>query len=278
MFSKQTLSYIPDFLPETHTEMKIFLQRYDLDDRIELKLGKITIPNIKIAVMDYLTNNPESVDSFGKNICISVMEDNISKLIRRRQFDEDNQEFKEPFNGLYRLLRLDGYDIDLETNKLISIFPEDIGIKEKDDLIQRFLIEYGFDTTKTHYDNAKSGFLHNDLASFNGQLRTFTESLFLEMAKYIKDKESNNPDILNINPDSVTTAMQIFAKCQNPILLKSLNEWMGNGNSYFDAYWKRLHPQGSHAGIPTLDETVYRYQLVLLNNHLIIKRFMENYK
>lgn len=276
MFSKQTLSFLPECLPQTHAALDTFLMRHDLDDKITCQPGKNSIPKISVAIMRFLIANQDAKDSYGNNICTSVMKDIISDLLKHHRFDEDTQEFKD-MDGFYRYLRLDGYDLDLEENKLTATFPEDIEVSKKDDCIQEFLDDYDFITTKEHYDNAKSSYVSNNLAAFTGQLRTFTESLFMEMANDVKEWEPDNLDISSIEPNNAITAMQVLAKCHNPILNNSLNEWMGDSKGYFEAYWRRLHPKGSHPGIPELDEVIYRYQLVVLNTHYLIQKFKKFY-
>lgn len=276
MFSKQTLSFVPQCLPKTHAELEQFMIYHDLDDKIKVDPGRNTLPKISNAIMNYLINNQDENDSFGNNICISVMTDIIHDLLIHDRFDEDVNEFK-AMKDFYRYLRLDGYDIDFEKNELIASFPENIEINKKDDSIQNFLYDYGFSITKGHYDNAKSSYVNGNLAASCSQLRSFIESLLMDMANYIKDVEKNNQNLSNIKPEDAIRAMQVLAKCQSPILDKSLNEWMGDGKGYFEAFWKRLHPLGSHPGIPSLNELVYRYQLVIINSQQLIDRFKNSY-
>lgn len=275
MFSKQTISYLYNFMPQTHADMKMYMIRHDLDNREILKSTDNTLPKMSAAIVEYLVNEPDACDNFGNSIAMSLISELVSRLCQRYDFDEDAQDFPSA-PGFYHFLRLDGYDIDFEVGKLKAVLPVDIKCQEKEDSLITFLDRYRFLTTKGHYQQAKANYLSNN-AALTGQLRTFTESLLMDMAKHIKLAEPGNLEIANTSVTNATTAMQVLVKCYHPILDTNLNEWDGQGKGYFQSFWKRLHPQGSHPGLPVLDEAIYRYQLVLLNTTLIVKRFQTNY-
>jgi len=156
--------------------------------------------------------------------------------------------------------------------------PEDIDASKKEDEIIAVLRKYGFDTTVGHWENAKSSYFNSNYPALTAQLRTYVESLFIEMAKVIKNKDTNWQGIANITPTVATTAMQVLAKCSKPILDPSLNEWDGgNKKTFVEGFWNRLHPLGSHPGLPDIDESVFRFQLVLLVTYNLIKRFENSY-
>lgn len=97
-------------------------------------------------------------------------------------------------------------------------------------------------------------------------------------SEYIKSIEWTNPNIANITPSNATGAMQVLVKCNKPVLDVDLNEWDGQSKGFIEAFWKRLHPQGSHPGLPTIDEAVFRFQLVILVTSNIINRFNALYQ
>lgn len=277
MFSKQVILYSVKSMPDSRADFDMYLIEKDLDGKIRFS-PDLSIIKKKVKITEYLIENPGIKDNFGNEIVTNIVQDMVKKLCTG--YDLDLEEIKDRFDkypNLYNYLRFDGYDIDFNNGKLIRVLPDNTSVEKKEDNILDFLKEYGFKTTKGHYEQAKGSYLSNNLAALNGQLRTFTESLFKDMANYIKEQEDTNQNITNICPENAITSMQILAKCSHPILTDELNEWKGDGKGYIQMFWNRLHPQGSHPGIPTLDEAVYRFQLVVLNVSYLINCFKKFY-
>lgn len=279
MFSKQLLVDIVNMFPNTHADLDKYLIKFDLDDKIDF-IGVDSISKKHVKIIKYLIENQGIKDNFKNDIVLNIVEDRIINVLLNNgyyySFDLDRQEFNE-YPKLYRYLRFDGYDIDFENNKLICSLPEDINATDKEDNIIVALNNYDFATTKGHLEQAKASYLGGNYAALNGQLRTYTESLFMEMAKFIKIAENTNSNISNINPSNATTAMQVLAKCSKPVLSSSLNEWDGQNTGYIQGFWKRLHPEGCHPGLPNIDEVLFRFQLVILNTSNLLNRFCTNY-
>ncbi len=278
MFSKQVIVDIVSMFPGYHTNLDTYLLKFDLDNKINFDASD-SIDKKKLKITKFLIANQEVKDNFKNNIVLNVVEDRIiNHLLDDYRWDSDmtSPEFKS-FPKLYKYLRFDGYDIDFECKKLVRMLPDDIGAAQKEDNIISVLIKFGFNTTKGHFEQAKASYLGGSYAALNSQLRTFTESLFMEMAQYVKNLESENQDISNISIVNATTAMQVLAKCAKPILDRSLNEWDGQNTGYIQGFWKRLHPEGCHPGLPTIDEAVFRFQLVLLNTSNLINRLISLY-
>lgn len=271
MFSKQIIVDIVKTLPSNHNPLEMYLIQFDLDDKISFYSGD-SIETKKLAIVRYLIANQDVKDSFQNPIVLNIVEDRVAFLLDREfgDFDRRKNEFT-TFPNLYKCLRYDGFDIDIQNKKLIRTLPDDIKVSEKEDSIRFILNKYNFPTTIGHYDQAKGSYLSGNYAAVNGQLRSYVESLFMEMASYIKNIENTN--IANIIPRDATSSMQVLVKCNKPILDVTLNEWDGQSKGFVEGFWKRLHPQGSHPGLPTIDEAVFRFQLVLLVTSSIINRF-----
>jgi len=277
MFSKQLIVELVDHMPNFHLDLEKYLIKKDLDDKIDFLPGD-SVEKKKSKIRKFLISNQGIKDNFGNDIVINIAEDAIKTLCDRYGYDNDNGTYIfNQFPDLYKYLKFDGYDIDFDNGTLIRVFPDNTSIEKKEDNILDFLKKYRFNTTKGHYEQAKGSYLDDNLAALNGQLRTFTESLFMEMAGLIKEREQTNQDIVKISCVDATTSMQVLAKCSHPILDVTLNEWIGNGKGYMEAFWKRLHPQGSHPGLPELDEVVYRFHLVIFNISYIINCFKRFY-
>lgn len=275
MFSKQVILDIIDSLPDNHDPIERFIIKFDLDDKIELNSG-LSVSKKKLAITKYLISNQGVKDKFNNDIVLRVVEDRINYLLTDyySDFNVEEQKF-ERFPELYKYLRYDGYDI--QNNLLVKTLPEDFNMVEKEDKVIQFLDNYHFNTTKGHFQQAKSNYLNSNYAAVNGQLRTYVESLFEEMAKHIKSIDTNNTAITTIIPNGATLAMQILAKCDKPIVDITLNEWDGQSKGFIEGFWKRLHPMGSHPGLPDIDETIFRFQLVVLVTYNIMTKFGLNY-
>lgn len=277
MFSKQVIFDIISSLPNNYDPLDGFLIKFDLDDKIDIT--GLTTSKIKMSITKYLIANQGIKDTLGNDIVLKIIEDRINNYLLDgyfNEFDSQNKVFSQ-YPNLYKYLRYDGYDI--VDNKLVRTLPEDINASEKEDAVNSILKKCNFLTSIGHLENAKSSYFNANYAALTGQLRTYVESLFIDMAKYIKLKDSSCTDIANINPVDATTSMQVLAKCFNPIILQDLNEWDGgNKKTFIEGFWKRLHPLGSHPGLPDIDEATYRFQLVLLVTYNLIKRFDKFYK
>lgn len=276
MFSKQVILDVIDSLPDFHDPIEKFIIRFDLDDKIEFS-SETSVSKKKLAIIKYLISNQGIRDKFNNDIVLRIVEERITFLVSDYYTGFNNEEKKfNKYPELYKYLRYDGYDI--QDGVLIRTLPEDFNVADKEDNIISFLNLYHFTTTKGHFQQAKANYLSSNYAAVNSQLRPYVESLFEEMAKYIKNIDSNNLAIASIVPNSGNSAMQILAKCNNPIFDVALNEWNGQSKGFIEGFWRRLHPMGSHPGLPDIDETIFRFQLVVLVTYNLIIRFKVNYR
>lgn len=276
MFSKQVILDIINTLPNNYDPLESFLIRYDLDEKIDT--SGLTTAKIKMAITKYLIANQGIKDNFGNNIVLKIVEERVNDYLLDEysyNYIEEKNEFKS-YPQLYKYLRYDGYDI--QNGKLVRTLSDDIKLEAKEDEISYILQINNFTTTLGHLENAKSSYFNSNYPALTGQLRTYVESLFVDLAKEIKNKDTNCQEIANIVPQNATTAMQLLAKCTNPIIIPNLNEWDGgNRKTFIEGFWNRLHPLGSHPGIPDVDESVYRFQLVLLVTYNLLKRYEKFY-
>jgi hypothetical protein len=54
---------------------------------------------------------------------------------------------------------------------------------------------------------------------------------------------------------------------------RELNEWDDNGLGFINGLMKRLHPKGSHPGLPDEEDSTFRLHIVLLTARLLLTRF-----
>lgn len=281
MFSKQLIIKLVNSIPSSsHEVYNNKLIYWDLDTKVTIAATD-SIHKKNEKVLKYLLENPTAKNNYGEEILSKMMNEKIKVILSNverdiDEFDSEKKLFKSD-TDFYKYLRLDGYDIDFENKTLIEDIANYSGITEKNDNIIEFLDKYDFTTAKGHYEQAKGSYLGSNYAALNGQLRSFVEAIFQDMATYIKICENNNSTLSKINIIDANSSMQIMTKCLNPILDINLNEWDNDGKTYFPAFWKRLHPEGSHPGIPSFEETLYRFQLVVLNIEMLIGRFIKSY-
>lgn len=193
------------------------------------------------------------------------MDDVINKTASNYYyFDSDKNEFIN-YPQLRRLLLKDGFI--LEDGRLIRTFEAEIDFNHNETLLESLLIKNGFKTAQGHYNQACNAFNRGDWAACNSQLRSYVEELLNKIAEKIFN------DSFNTSHD----AKVALSKCDPPIFYKDLNEWLDNGQGFFETFWKRLHPKGSHPGLSDEDDSIFRLTLVQITSLEILKRYNKHY-
>ena len=208
MFSKQVILDVIESLPNKYAFLEEFLIRFDLDNKIDTTGLKTA--QIKLAITRYLIVNQNEKDQLGNNILLKIIEERLNNYLIPYKYDEYECSFSS-YPELYSYLRYDGYDI--QNGKLVRTLPSNIGSSEKETQITALLIKYGFITTKGHLDSTKSSYSNSNYPSLTAQLRTYVESLFMDMAKHIKNKDTFNLLV------SIVIMTHITAKFINSMLM-----------------------------------------------------------
>ena len=164
--------------------------------------------------------------------------------------------------------------LEYKNSQLSRLSNSNINIVQKNDYIEKVLTQRNFVTTLGHYQSVINT-IFTDATAAMGQLRTFFESLFNEIAQHIKTVEPSNP-IQLANPQNFENSKQIISKCCNSLFTKP-NELDDQGNGFINGVWKKLCMQGSHPGIPDKREALYRYELVMIVSSDILERFERLY-
>lgn len=263
MFSKATLIDIMSLLKDTksHTELDTYFFRYNLNN--------VAIGNNKdqkvFSVAVYLFDNPKIAGIISDNLAHEIVEDVISLITKDSyHFDEATNEFIN-YPQLRRLLLKDGFII--EENKLIRTFETDKNFNYNKNLLEIMLEKHNLLTAKGHYDQANNAFNRGDWAACNSQLRSYVEELLNRLAEKITGN----------TPNSSQDAKIALSKSTPPIFYKELNEWLDNGQGYFETFWKRLHPQGSHPGLSHEEDSIFRLNIVQISTLEVLKRFDKNF-
>jgi len=239
-------------------------------DRLLMRFGLETVaPKEKNAksdrltlLIDFLRQNPGAKGPFGADLAFEIIEYLIDRLVESLEFSGKTLQEAKP--RLVRALERDGYIID--GRKLKPMIPSPRGPVVTQSELLDLLDRFRFATSKGHLEQAIAAHTRGEWASANAQLRSFTESLFDEIATSL---------------DSAAVAglakseerRRLLATISPPFLLVSLNEWdLTKGTGFLQGFWRRLHPQGSHPGLSDEDDSTFRLHLVQVVAHHLMKR------
>lgn len=263
MFSRATIMDVMFLLRDmnTHATLDTFSFRYGLD---EIAVGSSLNQKV-LAAAKYLINNPQTHGVLSDNLMFEIVEHVINNAVPASlHFDSETQEFVN-YPQLRRLLLKDGFII--KDAKLIRTFETDIDFNKNETLLESLLNKHNLHIAKGHYDQANNAFNRGDWAACNSQLRSYVEELVNKLAEKITGN----------SPTDSQQARITLSKCTPPIFYKALNEWLDNGTGYFETFWKRLHPHGSHPGLSDEDDSIFRLNLVQISTLEILRRFDRNF-
>ena len=118
---------------------------------------------------------------------------------------EERSQWKEQ-TVLEQLLARDGYALRWVERKgdrgpwggcsatLVAALPPELADEDTDDEVRGLLGARGFSTSRGHLEQAVGAHARGDWAAANGQIRTFIESLVVEVAIGLGDRERGNAD------------------------------------------------------------------------------------
>jgi hypothetical protein len=169
------------------------------------------------------------------------------------------------YTNLNRALEVDGFTV--EDGQLRRTLPSVLHLPEADDEVHAILVEHHLDVSRGHLDQAISAHGRGEWAGANGQLRTFTESLFNEIAAAISIH-------LMVAAPATGNASRIWlAHLIPPLFGPELNEWTGQGTGFIEGFFSRLHPAGAHPGLSDEEDSTFRLHLVLIVTRSLLHRF-----
>jgi hypothetical protein len=188
----------------------------------------------------------------------------VRDLIHRAAAEAPEMDrFEALFPGLARALKRDGFDI-VEGDLRLAL-PEALDLPATDDEVHRWLEEFAFMVPVGHLDQAVKNHAAGQWAAANGQLRTYMESLFDEIAATLA-----GPGVAL--PPAGAPRRDWLAGLTPPFLDPDLNEWNGQGTGFVQGFYRRLHPTGSHPGLSDEEDCTFRLHLVLLVSRLLLRR------
>lgn len=245
----------------SHASLDTYFFRYGLD---EIVTGSNKDQKV-LSVGRYLIDNPQSPGILSNNLVYEIVEDVvISTISNAYQYDSVKEEFVH-FPQLRRLLLKDGFII--QDGKLTRMFDSEIDFHKNITLIESLLNKHNLNVAKGHYDQASNAFNRGDWAACNAQIRSYVEELLNRLAEKITGSI----------PVSSQDAKISLSKSTPPIFYRELNEWLDNGHGFFETFWKRLHPQGSHPGLSDEDDSIFRLNLVQISTLEILRRYDKDF-
>lgn len=168
---------------------------------------------------------------------------------------------------LRRVMAVEGYEF--ANFQLIKSAPAAIMQSDLHDRITQMLGDCGFIVTRGHYQQSINAFVRGEWESANAQIRSFCESLVMELLDATPNTNGPAP------PDFVGRCNRL-ATLSSPLLYESLGEVSAlsteRGKSFVGGLWKRLHASGSHPGQSDMADSQFRLSLVSVFARLLLDR------
>jgi len=147
---------------------------------------------------------------------------------------------------------------------LRAALPSEIALPQTEDEVHELLKGFGFLVPLGHLDQAIQAHTRGDWAAANGQLRTFIESLFDDIARYVRPTEAA------ALPSAENRRALLF---QVGFFSGERNEWSTDGKSYLNGLLKMLHTEGAHPGLSDEDHCTFRLHVALVTARTFLRRF-----
>lgn len=266
MFSRKTIieAFTLAENLKSHAELNNFIFKHGLEDA---DISGVSKTARLTSIAKYLVSKNDEHLTY--EVVSEIIDEEIKRLQRINGFSyKENLSFDSEHPSLYLLLKQDGFDI--ENNQLQRLLPNSLNIKGSKEEIFILLDKHGFSTPKGHLEQGIESHEQGQWAAANGQLRTYVESLFDEMAASIYGSLS----AAGVDSHARRTAL---ARTNPPLFDTVLNEWVGNGTGLINGFYKYLHPAGPHPGLSDIEESTFRLHLVILITSHLIRRYDKNF-
>jgi hypothetical protein len=170
-----------------------------------------------------------------------------------------------------RGLQRDGYVVEWDEHtgegRLRVALPDELQLPAADDEVRQLLKHFGFGTPLGHLEQAIEAHTRADWAAANGQLRTFLEGLFDDIAYRIDSARA-----VEVGTSENRRAMLATKQ----FLSLTRNEWSHDGKNYVNGLFKMLHTEGSHPGLSDEDHCTFRLHVVLVTARTFLRRLYYN--
>lgn len=267
-FSRKTILAAIETLSEmSHSQIDWFVLQYKLDIVAEPLANK---QKRAALIAEYLLRKPKRPDEDGYNLVDVIVRERVVNAIEgctSSYAGFDYEQFQLNYPNLHRGLKRDGFTI--KDGQLRRALPEELDLPQADDEVHALLDAYNFATARGHLDQAITAHGKGDWAAANAQLRTFVEELFNKFAERLA------AGVTDLPPAGPQRQLWL-AQWKSPFFIAELNEWKGQGTGFLQAFYRRLHPAGSHPGLSNEDDSTFRLHLVLLVARLLLKRLQQH--
>jgi len=256
-FSRNTIFEAFDALPlggtfkREHAQIRQFALRFNLEEVLD-GLGSAGVEPKVTALIEHVILNPDAKGPSGSALAFEIVEYALKHRLKPWGYDPSFRNPEEEIPDLLHSLKADGYRVD--GDRLVPDLPAELEFPHVESRLEELLDHYGFTTGKGHLQQGRSAYVRGDWAAANGQLRSFVESVFHEMAGRMGGHAVK----------SGVPAIQFIAAQPNPIIDEALNESDKAANGFVPWFWRRLHPQGSHPGLSDEQDATLRLRLVLV--------------
>ncbi|ARB26474.1 MULTISPECIES: hypothetical protein [Pseudomonas] len=266
-FTRQTLLAASDFIEKagTNAGFDLMVQRLDLDQWVPSG-SELSVPKKRVVFNQTLLARAELV-FWAREGQMTHGEALVREAVRLMSSPPVLAD-QEPFE---RCLARDGFTVTWDAGDcgrgtppwLRRSLPQNVDLPAGDDLVHLHLKHFGFARSCGHLDQAIDAHTRGDWASANAQIRTFMESLILEIATQIASAE------LPPNP-SLNNGFQALTKCE--FLSENRAEWNQDGKGMLNGLMKMLHSDGSHKGLSDEDHSTMRLHIALVTARAILNR------
>lgn len=247
----------------SQASLSAFLLDHGLEDAAPESVGSV-VKRVN-RLIKYLLENTDAETAEGENFVDVVVRDLVQRAHDRPvQLWEAGDAFGDRFPNLARALSRDGFVI--EDGQLRRMLPGALGLPDADDEIHVLLKRFGFSVPEGHLAQAIQNHTDGKWAAANSQLRSFMEALLDEIAEKIA------PDPSTLPPSGHGRRTWLATTATPAFLLSPLNEWDGQGKGYFEGFFRRLHPQGSHPGLSDEEDCTFRLHTALIAARLLLRR------
>lgn len=185
-----------------------------------------------------------------------------AKLTNQNPVDRRQSEFARSLARDGHVLVWDEYGRHASIRKAL---PEEIQLPQTDDEVHQMLKSFNLITPLGHLDQAIDAHARGDWAACNGQLRTFLESLFDDIAQIVNQQKASR---------QVTSENRRALLADEGFFAKDRNEWTSDGKNYINGLFKMLHTDGSHPGLSDEDHSTFRLHIVLVTARTFLRRLM----
>jgi hypothetical protein len=258
-FSRSTIIAAAHILASTrtHAGLDMLMLKLGVEDHVSSDGSKeIRVTALVRFAVKYPDTIVETID--GQITIGSAIVQEVIPMWERAQWSN----WKTTWDQLLRGLDRDGFIVTNE-GTLRRGLPQSVNLPEADDEIRSLLRQFSFLVPLGHIDQAVAAHTRGDWAAANSQLRSFVESLLDEIAGRCSPSHATPAPTGH-------SARQLLATCG--FFIPGLNEWKGNGTGFMEAFFRRLHPHGSHPGLSDADDATFRLHIVLIVARLLLRR------